>query len=61
MALLAEKKFRWRFECPTCEFDHQEFGRLASDDEIHCFLCLQDNGAVVLVKRWHETDVITNA
>ena len=46
--------FVWHFECQDCEFDNNEFGRLLVDDEIHCPLCLLDNGHHVVLRKWKE-------
>jgi hypothetical protein len=43
---------RWCFECPDCEFSNEELGRLASDDENHCLLCMRDRGQLVKLKKW---------
>ena len=43
---------KWCFECPDCEFSNEELGRLATDDEIHCLLCLRDSGHFVKLKKW---------
>lgn len=43
---------RWHFRCAVCEFDHEEAGRLATDTEIHCPLCAEDNHRLVALRRW---------
>jgi hypothetical protein len=43
---------RWRFECPECQFDHEEAGRLATDAEVYCGMCAEDCGRDVRLRRW---------
>lgn len=48
---------RYHFECPVCEFDDGELGRLATEHEIYCGMCAADNGRVVRLVRWREGDL----
>jgi hypothetical protein len=41
----------FHFECPVCGFDDNEAGSLASESQIYCGLCAEDNGKDVLLKR----------
>ena len=50
--LQMKRQRRWCFECPECQFDHHEAGSLATDDEVHCLLCLEDSGHAVALRRW---------
>jgi hypothetical protein len=49
---LAASERRWCFECPVCEYDHKEAGKLATDQQIYCVLCAGDNGRDVLLRKW---------
>ena len=42
----------WSFQCPECGFGHQEIGHLAADQEIHCFVCMDEDGRYVRLQRW---------
>lgn len=47
---------RYHFQCPVCEFDDKEAGRLAQESETNCPLCAGDTGHFVLLKRWPENE-----
>ncbi len=48
----------WRFHCPECGFGDREFGHLLAADEIHCIICIEEDGREVTLHRWltEETD-----
>ncbi len=45
----------WHFSCPECGFGDAEFGHLVAVDEIHCVVCLQEDGRHVTLTRWVAT------
>jgi hypothetical protein len=47
----------WHFRCPECGMGDQEFGQLAEAHDIHCEVCLEDQGRTVVLRRWpaHQT------
>ena len=47
-----ESERRWHFECPVCQFDDKEAGRLATDTERFCTLCSEDSHRLVALRRW---------
>jgi hypothetical protein len=42
----------WSFQCPECGFGHVELGWLATDNETHCLVCLEERGVDVRLQRW---------
>ena len=46
---------KYHFECPVCEYDDKEAGRLADETQIYCGMCAGDSGKDVLLKRWPAT------
>lgn len=46
----------WRFQCPECGFGDHEVGHLVAPDEIYCVVCLEEDGRLVRLERWEETD-----
>jgi len=42
----------WCFQCPVCGFGHDEFGRLAEDQEFVCEICLEDGHGEIRLERW---------
>ncbi len=43
----------YRYICPECGMTDTELGHLATQDEIHCFVCLVDEQRHVVLRRWH--------
>ena len=48
----------WGFHCPECGFGHQELGHLAADQEIHCVVCMDEDGRYVRLQRWTEMEPV---
>ncbi len=46
----------WCFHCPECGFGHQELDHLAADQEIHCVVCLEEDGRLVQLHRWTDDE-----
>jgi len=42
----------WQFHCPECGFGSVELRYRAADHEIHCEVCLDEQGRFVLLRRW---------
>jgi hypothetical protein len=42
----------WAFQCPECGFGNVELGFLATDDEVYCLVCSEEQGVDVRLKRW---------
>lgn len=42
----------WCFECPECQFDNVEAGKLATDEQVYCPVCAGDSGRDVRLRRW---------
>jgi hypothetical protein len=42
----------WRFHCPECGLGDTELGHLLSAHEIHCLVCLEEDGRFVRLRRW---------
>ena len=42
----------YRYACPECGMTDTELGHLATDDEIHCMVCLVDDERHVVLRRW---------
>ncbi len=49
----------WYFHCPDCGTGHAELGHLLSAHEIHCIVCLEDDGRQVRLRRWQATEADT--
>jgi hypothetical protein len=48
----------WRFRCVECGFGDGDFGHLLADGEIHCFVCLEETGTLVKLRRWVADEAI---
>ncbi len=46
----------YRYACPECGMTDVEVGHLATEDEVHCFVCLVDEQRQVVLRRWHVDD-----
>ena len=46
----------YRYACPDCGMTDVEVGHMATEDEIHCFVCLVDEQRQVVLRRWHVDD-----
>jgi hypothetical protein len=46
----------FRFHCPECGFGDHEVGHLTRDTEIHCVVCLEEEGRLIRLHCWEETD-----
>ncbi len=44
------------FQCPECGFGHHEVGHLVAADEIHCLICLEEDGRLVVLEFWREVE-----
>jgi len=42
----------WHFHCPECGFGDREFGYLLAAGEIHCLICIEEDGREVRLQRW---------
>ncbi len=42
----------YRFTCPECGMTDRELGHLATQEEIHCMVCLIDEERHVVLRRW---------
>jgi hypothetical protein len=42
----------WHFHCPACGAGDGEFGHFATDDEVHCLVCLEEENRFVVLRRW---------
>ncbi len=42
----------WQFHCPECGFGDREFGYLLAAEEIHCLVCIEEDGRAVTLRRW---------
>jgi len=49
---MATRMACWRFHCPECGFGDREFGYLLADDELHCLVCIEEDGREVRLHRW---------
>ena len=45
-----------RFQCPECGFGDREVGHLMDEGEIHCVVCLEEQGRYIRVRCWEEPD-----
>ena len=43
-----------RFQCPECDFGDFEVGHLVNETEVHCILCLEEQGREIRVECWEE-------
>jgi hypothetical protein len=55
-ARLAVEVRCYRYACPECGMTDVEVGHLATEDEVHCFVCLVDEQRHVVLRRWHVDD-----
>ncbi len=46
----------WQFHCAECGFGDHEVGHLVGPDELYCLVCLEEEGRLVRLERWEETD-----
>ncbi len=46
----------WCFQCPECGLGDHEVGHLIAPDEPYCVVCLEEEGRLVRLERWEETD-----
>lgn len=42
----------WHFVCPECGIGDGEWGHPAADDELHCEVCVAEDGRLVRLRRW---------
>ncbi len=42
----------WHFQCPECGIGDFELGYLAGDQDLHCDVCLEEQGRLVSLHRW---------
>ncbi len=42
----------YRYVCPECGMSDGELGHLATQEEIHCMVCLIDDQKHVILRRW---------
>jgi hypothetical protein len=47
----------FRFTCPDCGMGDIELGHLLTVDEIHCMVCLTEDGQHVKLRRWVAEEV----
>ena len=47
----------WQFHCPECGFGSTEHGHLLTAHEIHCIVCLEEEGREVRLHRWEVIEV----
>ena len=45
-----------RFQCPECDFGDFEVGHLMTETEVHCIVCLEEQGREIRVECWEEED-----
>ena len=43
-----------RFQCPECDFGDFEVGHLMTETEVHCIVCLEEQGREIRVEPWEE-------
>jgi hypothetical protein len=46
----------WHFQCPECGIGDGEIGEPAGDHDLTCMICLEERGAVVILRRWLPED-----
>jgi hypothetical protein len=44
-----------RFHCPECSFGDREVGHLTAGDEMHCIVCLEEEGRLIRL-HWGEKE-----
>jgi hypothetical protein len=47
----------WHFHCPECGFGDTEHGHLLAAHEIHCIVCLEEEGREIRLHRWEVIEV----
>jgi hypothetical protein len=47
----------WHFHCPECGFGDTEHGHLLAAQEIHCIVCLEEEGREIRLHRWEVIEV----
>lgn len=47
----------WHFHCAECGFGDGEHGHLLSAHEIHCVVCLEEQGRQIRLHRWERVEV----
>ena len=47
----------WHFHCPECGFGDVEHGHLLSAHEIHCIICMEEEGREVRLHRWEGIEI----
>jgi len=47
----------WQFHCPECGFGDVEHGHLLTAHEIHCIVCLEEDGRQIRLRRWEVLEV----
>jgi len=43
-------------QCSVCCFGHREIGHLMDESEIHCVVCVEEQGRYIHVHCWEEPD-----
>ena len=43
-----------RFECPECGFGDHEVGHLVREVDLHCVVCLDEQGRLVRLHCWED-------
>ncbi len=46
----------YSYTCPECGTGDAELGHLATDEELHCMVCLIDEDRYVRLRRWLAED-----
>jgi hypothetical protein len=46
------------FYCPECGLGHHEVGHLAVERDIHCLVCLDENGRLIRLECWEEDQAL---
>jgi hypothetical protein len=52
---------RWHFLCPECGMGEFELGRLATDQEFVCGVCLEEDRSKIRLKRWTDDTLLCDA
>jgi hypothetical protein len=47
----------WQFHCPECGFGDAEHGHRLTDHEIHCIVCMEEEGREVRLHRWEVVEI----
>ena len=42
----------WHFQCPECGMGDFELGHLATDQELFCEVCMEEQSRLILLERW---------